>query len=199
MKLIMLWLSLLLVISIPVMAQDNPKLEVFGGYQYQTIGGNLGWQVGSPYNGWDTAVTFNFSKHFGATGDFSGNYHSGNFGGGSYYTHILTYAGGPVYSFGSGSNLKPFVHAMFGGAHITTPVMYGTSPTYASEGGYTAMAGGGVDYKLKKRIAVRLAQFDWIYYHNKDLGDFIGAKSSRGDSPNFTSNVRISTGVVFRF
>jgi hypothetical protein len=199
MRKLLLILSLFLIASLPVMAQNNPKLEVFGGYQYQSVGGNLGWQIGSPYSGWDTAVTFNFSKHLGATGDFSGNYHSGNFGGGPYYTHIYTYAGGPVYSFGSGGNFKPFVHVLFGGAHITTPIMYGASPVYASQSGFTAMFGGGVDYKVKKSIAIRLAQFDWIYYYNKDLGDFIGANSSRGDSPNFADNVRISTGVVFRF
>jgi hypothetical protein len=193
-------LSLLLFLSLPLLAQDNPKLEVFGGYQYQSVGGNLGWQIGSPYNGWDTAATFNFAKHLGATGDFSGNYHSGTFGGGPYYTHIYTYAGGPVYSFGSEGNFKPFVHTLFGGAHITTPSIYGTSPTYVSGSGLTVMFGGGVDFKFKKKMAFRLAQFDWIYYHNTDLGDLIGHYSaSRGNSPNFASNVRISTGVVFRF
>jgi hypothetical protein len=183
------------------MAQGNSKLELFGGYQYQNAGGNLGWQIGNTYNGWNTAVTFNLTQHFGVTGDFSGNYHNGDFGGTPYHTHILTYAAGPVYFFGSQSNLKPFVHVLFGGAHITTPSMYGLSPDpYMSGNGLTAMFGAGLDFKLKRAMAIRITQFDWIYYHDKDLGDFIGAySSSRGDSPNFANNVRISTGVVFRF
>ena len=84
MQKVLLWIALVGLLSFPLMGQDSPKLEVFGGYQYQSVGGNLGWQVGSPYNGWDTSVTFNLSKHLGATGDFSGNYHSGDFGGGPY-------------------------------------------------------------------------------------------------------------------
>jgi len=195
-----LGISLLLIFSLRLTAQD--KLEVFGGYQYQDVGGNLGWQIGSGFNGWDGAVTYNITQHFGVTGDFTGNYHSGNFGGTPYYSHIYTYAGGPAFSFGStGSHYKPFVHVLFGEAHITTPSQYGESPDpYMSGSGIAMLFGAGVDYRLKKSMAIRLGQFDWIYYHNKDLGDFIGVySSSRGDSPNFASNVRISTGVVFRF
>jgi len=50
-------------------------------------------------------------------------------------------------------------------------------------------------------MAFRLAQFDWIYYHDKDLGNLVAFSSggNRSNSPNFASNVRISTGVVFNF
>jgi hypothetical protein len=199
MKRILLCVSVFLVLSLPLMAQDNPKLEVFGGYQYQSIGSDLGRQIGSPFNGWDASVTANLSKHFGVTGDFSGNYHSFTYGGDNASSRIYTFAGGPVYSFGS-EKFNPFVHVLFGGARVTTPSQYNPNNQviYVSGTGLAVMAGGGVDFKFKKSIAIRLAQFDWIYYHDNDIGALI-AHDGGGNVTNFADNVRISTGVVFHF
>jgi hypothetical protein len=186
MQKILLWLSMCLLMSMPLLAQDNPKVEVFGGYQYQSLGGSLGSFLGSPYNGWDAAVTYNLSKHFGVTGDFSGNYHSGSGVWDGWHVHMYTYAGGPVYSFASGGKFKPFAHALFGGAHTTYSDSNPSNLTAStSNSGYTMMLGGGADYKLKKALGIRLAQVDWVYYHVSGTG--------------YTSNVRISSGVVFHF
>jgi hypothetical protein len=45
--------------------------------------------------------------------------------------------------------------------------------------------GGGVDAKVAPHVAVRLLQADWVYFH------------FQGQS--FNNNVRVSTGLVFRF
>ncbi len=57
------------------------------------------------------------------------------------------------------------------------------------------MAGGGVDVKANRVIAIRLAEFDWLYYNfssttvdDQHIGGFSGS-----------NNVRISSGVVFPF
>jgi hypothetical protein len=47
------------------------------------------------------------------------------------------------------------------------------------------MFGGGADAKLVKHIAVRLVQFDWIYFPTNE-----GAQ---------TNTIRVSTGLVARF
>jgi hypothetical protein len=47
------------------------------------------------------------------------------------------------------------------------------------------MLGGGADAKLTGHVAVRLAQVDWLHY---------SVFSTSGNS-----NVRVSTGLVFRF
>jgi hypothetical protein len=55
--------------------------------------------------------------------------------------------------------------------------------------------GGGVDVKATKLVAVRLIQADWLYYH-------FGSNTIDGLTvPSFSqsNNVRISTGIVFRF
>ena len=207
MKTAILWLSLLWLMALPLMGQDNPKLEVFGGYQFQDIGGNLGWQMGNPYNGWDASATYNINQHFGVQGDFSGSYHHGSYAATPevaaepYHTTIYTFAAGPVFNFDSKGKIKPFVHALIGGAHINTPVVWGgggIADTYGSKSGLAMMFGGGADFKYKKNMALRLVQFDWIIYNSSSMGDLIGAEG-RSDSSIFASNVRISTGIVFHF
>jgi len=58
----------------------------------------------------------------------------------------------------------------------------------------TAMAGGGLDVKVRKFVAVRLAQVDWLYFH-------FGSQTVAGTPiPAFSghNNVRFSTGIVLR-
>ncbi len=154
-------------LSLPLMAQDEPKVEVFGGYQYQYLGGDFG---GLNTNGWDASLTGYLNKYFGVTGDFSGSYNKSG--------HIYTYAGGPVLAYREGK-VNPFAHVLFGG--------YDLCPCggKASQNGFTMLFGGGVDYQATRNISIRLADFDWVYYD---------VKSHTEDS-----NVRLTTGIVFRF
>jgi len=178
-----------LLMSMPLLAQDNAKLEVFGGWQYQHLGGDMGYVLGNSLPvGWNASVTGKINKHLGVTADFSGNYKSYTNAGIAGHTHLYTFTGGPVYSLNSESKFNPFVHVLFGGAHVSAPYLYNISTNtaqYTSSNGFTTMFGGGVDYKAKKNIAVRLAQFDWVYYH------FSGR--------SYAGNVRYSSGVVFHF
>jgi hypothetical protein len=126
------------VFSIFGAAQETPRPEVFGGYQFTSTDG--GWHA----NGWDGAANFYFTRWLGATGDFSGAYKSGS--------NLYTYTGGPVVSMHK-SNFSPFAHALFGGAH-TAAAGFGL-------GGSAMMFGGGVDYG-NNRLAFRAVQFDWM-------------------------------------
>src|ERR1039458_6126924 len=132
-------------------------------------------------------------EHIGVTGDFSGGYKSEtvNEDGvtGSASAHLYTYTGGPVVAFHEGP-INPFVHALFGGFTIggnaSGCVTGGNCASgSASTNGFAMMFGGGVDAKLNKAIAIRVAQFDWIYYH------------ANGGSLN--QNYRFSSGIVLRF
>ncbi len=167
-------------LALPLMAQDNPKVEVFGGYQYEHIGNILNTGIDVNANGWDGALSYFFSKNLGVTGDFSGVYKSEDGG----TAHIYTYSGGPVFALREGK-INPFVHALFGGSNLCGCLSEGK----VSVNGFTMMMGGGVDYKVNKRISIRLGQFDWVYYRG----------SYAGFTKSFSDNVRISTGVVFKF
>lgn len=164
-------------LSIPLMAQDYPKAEIFGGYQYLHLGlpANLPSQN---LNGWNASLTGNFNKWFGVTGDFSGEYKTIS----RVDFRVYTYTFGPTIAYHEGP-INPFVHALFGGVHVT-----GSSSDFvssASANGFAMYFGGGVDARVAPHIAVRLGQVDLLYYH------------IQGESQ--TNSVRFSTGVVFRF
>ena len=174
------------------LAADTPKLEVFGGYQYLhtgdfSSGGHTVQNSSQNWNGWDANATYYFNRNIGVQGDFSGSYATIS----SVSSHIYTYAGGPVVALNAGGKVNPFVHALFGGIHLTGSA----SGVSASLNGFTAVAGGGVDVKVAPRIAFRLIQADWVYFH-------FGSTTVAGTSvPSFSGskNVRIATGIVFRF
>jgi hypothetical protein len=179
--------------ALRLMAQDNPKVEVFGGYQYLHAGNVDGFGNGANTNGWNTAVTVNFNQHLGVAADFSGAYKTVNISNpllGTAHVHVYTYTFGPVVSFNSGGKINPFVHALFGGAHLspTACIIFSGSPDECGFGtydGFAMMLGGGVDVRAAKAISLRLVQFDWVHL------------PSDGGSEN--NNVSFSTGIVFRF
>jgi len=89
--------------------------------------------------------------------------------------HFYTYSGGPVVKMDL-KTVKPFAHALFGGGRA--------SFSGVSNSGMTMMFGGGFDIGHGK-LAFRAAQIDWMYNH------FDGVSSSK--------NLRMSTGLLFRF
>jgi hypothetical protein len=168
-----------------VIAQ-TPKAEIFGGYQYAHVAIDApGTSVSGNLNGWNTSLTGNINEYFGIAGDFSGDY--GKIEGVT--THVYTYGGGPVINLNHNGTFNPFVHALFGGAHLSLS----EAGDNLSFNGFTMMVGGGADAKLGPHVAVRLFQADWVYFHFGD--DF---KTLVGTS-NLKKNVRVSTGIVFRF
>lgn len=175
------FLSLIVVVgllSFPLTAQDYPKALVFAGYQYLHLGGS---DPTVNANGWNASLTGNFNHWLGLTADFSGAYKTINVGGVNVDTKVYSYTGGPVVSLNSGGTVNPFVHALFGGAHASASL---SGVGSGSDNGFTMMYGGGADVKLNKAFALR-GQVDWVYYR------FSGVSESH--------NVRLSTGIVFRF
>ncbi len=174
-------------LSLPLMAQDTPKAEVFGGYQYQYLGGDL---TGLNTNGWGASVTGNINKHFGVGADFGGVYKSLSSSSGSASAHLYTYTFGPVVAYDFGGKINPFFHAMFGGFNLGGSGSGcigggGCGSSSASTNGFAMKFGGGVDVAASKVIAVRLVQFDWNYYRDSGVTE--------------DKNFSIETGIVFRF
>jgi hypothetical protein len=118
-------------------------------------------------HGWDAALTGNLNSWFGVTADFSGVYPSG--------FHVTTYTFGPKITAPT-PVIKPFVHALFGGAKFSA---FGQSIN-----GFNVAIGDGADVGHGP-FAWRVAQFDWLTFR------FQGQNSSK--------NIRVSTGIVFRF
>jgi hypothetical protein len=166
-------------VLLPATAEETPKAEVFGGYQYTHVNVDVGGGLSSGFNfnGWNASLTGNFNKTFGVAGDFSGSYKTIL----GVSAKVYTYTFGPVVSLNHEGTVNPFVHALFGGAHASASF----GGLGAGTNGFAMMMGGGVDAKVSPRLAVRVIQADWVYYR------FQGTSESK--------NVRISTGLVFRF
>ncbi len=87
--------------------------------------------------------------------------------------------------------MRLFAHALFGGAHLspTACVIFGGDPSPCggdlSYNGFAMMLGGGADASLSKLVGFRVFQADWVYLPAQDGGH--------------ANNVRLSTGLVFRF
>jgi hypothetical protein len=174
MKLILSLIVVVGLLALPLMAQDYPKAQIFGGYQYLHLGGS-GTDVNA--NGWNASLTGNFNKYFGVAADFSGAYKTIS----GVDAKVYSYTGGPVFHFNSEGTVDPFVHALFGGAHASASI---SGVGSGSENGFTMMYGGGADIKISRMWALR-GQGDWVYYR------FSGVSESH--------NVRLSVGVVLRF
>ena len=168
--------TILLVFGCVALAQDAPKAEIFGGYQYLHANSGVSGVDGFNLNGWNASLSGYFNKNFGVTGDFSGSYGS-PFG---VSVKFYTYTFGPVVRFPNHSKITPFAHALFGGGHISGSAL-GTS---VSDSGFTWAAGGGLDANLSSNFAIRVGQFDFLQTR-------IG-----GDNQN---NFRYSAGIVIKF
>lgn len=142
--------------------ESTPKADIFGGYSLLHTGGF----VGDNDSGWNASVTGNWNRWLGLTADFSGHYDNGA----SDHNFLL----GPTVSYRT-ERFTPFAHVLFGGSHI--------SGGGASDTAFAWAFGGGADWNVTPRVAVRLIQADFLQTHFAD------------DSQN---NGRFSFGLVFR-
>lgn len=215
MKRMMLLVGAVLLCGLPALAQDVPKAELFLGYEYIRFNPSLG-SSGNPgfnLNGGGGSVTYNINKMFGLTAEFThagaGDLkvcdstglncltRSGNF---------FTYLFGPQIAFRSKSRITPNVHLLFGGSHSNVyanlaqagTVTTGPMVQDANKEAFTLATGVGLDYRVSKHVAIRLAQFD--YFMTRFSGRYIdtsGTGSAGGVEINNQNNFRYLAGVTF--
>lgn len=207
-----LWMvGLSLVVPLVVSAQAVPRVEVFGGYSYMRVRGYAADEslfvpgtgtVAFPNfgsNGWTGSVAVNATRWFGVVADISG----------LSAMPTRTIGGAPItigmrehnYLFGPRFTCRYqrwalFAHALFGEAHAS--VVIGAAevltPISIVETKFAMAVGTGVDltvyrqrHSLKgagQELAIRLGQADWL------RTNFVGG---------YQNNIRLSTGLVFRF
>ena len=184
-------LSLLLFSSLPLLAQEYSKMEVFGGYQYLRVGNaNIeGYVTDLNANGWDATLIYNITHFIGVAADFSGAYSTKTISGlGTGHAHEYSYTFGPVFTFNRKGNLQPFLHALEGGGQVGASGCAeggGGCISVPSQSGFLMAAGGGIDMKFKKSLSIRLVQADWVYT------DFSGTTEGK--------NIRVCAGIVYHF
>lgn len=163
----------LLLLPLPVAAQNTPALEVFGGYTHLVGGLN---DSSFNLNGFEGSVTENLNKWFGGTLDISTGF--GTEAG--YKVNSQSIAYGPVFAYRKNPRLVPFAHGQLGAVRGSAEYLGISKPEYR----FGMLGGGGIDVKLDDRVSLRLIQVDYLLTHFSMM---------RQD------NVRISAGFVFRF
>jgi opacity protein-like surface antigen len=181
-----------------------PKVELFLGYSYllavpkDANGNRLVW-----LNGGSTSLAFNLNRYLGIVGDFGGfNDSRLELAGAGVPSAVVdsdgtvfTYLIGPRFSYRKYDRITPFAQVLLGGIHASDVTLEsgcaGTACTVLpSENSFALTAGGGFDFRLRRHLAFRLIQAEYLLTRLNDLGT---------GSTGTQSDVRLSTGLVFRF
>ena len=180
-----------------------PKVELFLGYSYlravpQLAAGNrLVW-----LNGGSANLAYNFNRYLGIVADvgaltnsevkFTGAYTS-TVDVNNTNVNVLTYLFGPRLSYRKYNRITPFAQGLFGGAHANevalTPCTVNCT-LLPSQNTLALTAGGGLDLKVHRHIAIRVIQAEYLMTRFQDYTT--GTTSAQND-------MRISAGIVFRF
>jgi len=182
--------ALTLALPIISLAQEAPRVEVFGGYSYMRLE-DIGIDgLDRDLNGYNVAGAITiFKKSLAIKADVSGHFGNIAVPGISVDQNQTLFLFGPQYSLRKSSRIQPFAHALFGFARVKLDADAISGDI--SDNGFAFALGGGVDIKaLSSRLSLRLVQADYV----RTKLDFLGV----GDS-NSSNNVRISTGMVVRF
>ena len=183
-------LALVLFVMAPALHAQAilPKANVYFGYSYNHFNVGQGYAVSnssSNINGYDFSGEGRVLPFLGFVGDVSNYFGNATGSGplcpaplcsgiGNYRIREQNYLFGPRLSASFGK-ITPFAHALVGIGH--------TSSGIASDTSFATAFGGGADWKLRGPLAWR---FQADYLHTRLFS-------------SHQNNVRLSTGIVFRF
>jgi len=160
----------------------TPKYEVGVNYSWLHVN-SANYDFQRTGNGGSGYFEYNLNKTLGLVADFGGyaNTRTG------INEKLLTYMFGPRFNWRH-SRLNPYVQFLFGGGYAWS------GPTSTTQNAFATAAGGGLDYSLTKRIAIKPIQVEYVMtqFDSARLG---GATRGFGSHQN---DVRYSAGVVFR-
>jgi hypothetical protein len=168
----------------PKITATGPSMDLSVGYQYFNLGlipqrANL--------NGLDTTFTVNFRPRWGVQLDAAYSRGS-NVNGTTHHADALTYMAGPVVYLTRGSRLSTFAHVLGGGARITGVLISPKGITRGFINDPAVAFGGGAEYELSPRWAVR-GSADYV------RASFLTSPTTFGGLSNF----RAVASVVYQF
>ncbi|HSY90468.1 MAG TPA: outer membrane beta-barrel protein [Candidatus Binatus sp.] len=169
-------------------AQIPTSGNIFVGYSFENASSSALDNIDRPnLQGWEGSLEGKLAPFFGIVTDFSGHYGSQTFTeltpsgpiNVSVTGHEYEVLFGPRISVPVGK-ITPFGEFLVGLAHISSS---GSGAGFPSNTSFATAVGGGIDYKIFRPVALRVE------------GDYLRT--------NFFStsqnNIRLSTGIVFRF
>lgn len=236
-------------VSEATVSEDYNKIEIYGGYSHAevesnvdtvTIDGNppfdprsnLGRDILLPnfqsffsdrrgFDGFDTSITYNFTRYFGIKANVTGHYKSDKFvdsdpneiPGLIFIDTINTDES--IYNFLVGvqvkdnrkaSRFKPFAHLLFGAA-LQTVTFVQTNPTLPADNftnkdrvtSFAMKVGGGLDVRVHRNIDIRLIEVDYnpIFAGDRSLGG--NAPVSINETGRTANNFTVGAGIVIHY
>jgi Outer membrane protein beta-barrel domain len=157
--------------DLPIQAQEVPRVQVFGGYSYTRFDTpSFGFTNSTGINGYNFSAAFNIIRGFGVKGELSGQYTS--------QLNLRDVAVGPQFLYPRGKALF-FGHLLFGRARSLVHIANGQEDTDRA-----VALGGGMDWDLTDRFAVRVFQVDYLHTNLFSTTQ---------------NNIRFSTGLVYHW
>lgn len=182
----------LTLISTSAFAQSdsNPKWDLFVGYQWLHPGGTVpapGGNSASPTpfkipdmaKGLGGALTYNFDPHWGIEFDLGHNWGNSNY--------EFTGSVGPRFIWRT-DNTNFFLHTLVSWNRVNVNGLNGSN-------GVGAILGGGMDLPIRKTLAWRLFEADYVWARH-NYADFAAPEFPDLRRPSF-GGVRLRTGLVF--
>jgi len=155
----------------PTVAQETPRVQVFGGYSYVRYDTqSFGFSQQSGLNGYTFSPAFNLIRGFGIVAELSGQYGKN--------LDLRDLAVGPQFFYPRGKTMF-FGHFLIGDARS---LVHSGGPQ--EDTARAVAVGGGVDFALSPRFAVRAVQVDYLHT------TLFNATQN---------NLRFSTGLVYRW
>ena len=156
----------------PALAQEAPKAELFGGYEY------LHFDGGGNCHGGGANLAYNVKDWLGGVADLGVCKVTGLPSGVS--ANAFNYLFGPRVSYRSYGSLTPFAQVLFGGERLGAGY---SGVGSASANSFAMTLGGGADYKFTDHVSFR-GQVEYLYTHFSGSGQ---------------NNARIEAGIVYRW
>ena len=200
--------------------EEAYKFETFVGYDFVRFNpNNTGFIPPFNANGGNAEFVYNVRQYIGVVFD-AGAVTKGTLNQAAIDSTVLNFVAGPRFTFRhKESRFQPFVQALFGGAYSTAstqidilggevvnphvfppttienPNLPISTRLVSSRTGFAMLAGGGLDIKLSKHIAVRPIGAD---YYLTRLPNFLTQNLPNHSHQNL-NNFRYSAGVNFMF
>ena len=182
----------------------TPKVEWFFGYSFwRAMPTSYNNRIGYMHGG-STSFAYNFNRYFGLAADFAGFDNNKvtlftPLGGttvpsdGKAWTLMV----GPRFSYRKYEMFTPFAQVLVGGVTARDVTISGCTGApsctpLGADSTFASMVGVGFDVKLTRHIALRPLEADYLITH------FDNAFPNT-DHRGWQSNVRLSSGIVFRF
>ncbi len=187
MKTFLLSAPLFCLFCVPAFAQNEPQVEIFGGYQLIYDSGDDFEIDGFNYNGFTAAVEVDITPYFGIVGEFGYFRHTINAEESEAVLSGVPFLFGPRFSFRT-EQVRVFGHYLLGGTRLNIDTTPDAAEWEGHDTFFTQAIGGGVDITVNDIVSIRLAQID-----------LMGTRFTEDSMAEWRHHFRYSGGIIFTF